>query len=83
MQSREIKKNNLRAAACTHIVVNKEFQFIFWIVQSQQPLEKFRQKWSWLLYEHSHQHVWILLFRLEERQMSSFLNNLSQLCHIA
>lgn len=60
-------EENLRAAAAayTHIVVDKNFEFIFGIIQGQQPLEEFREKWSWLLNEYSNQHVWILLFRLE------------------
>ena len=62
-------EENLRAAAAvyTHIVVDKNFEFIFGIIQGEQPLEEFREKWSWLLNEHSHQHVRILLFRLERR----------------
>lgn len=51
------------AAAYTYIVVDKNVEFIFGIIQSQQPVEEFRKKWSWLLNEYSNQHSWILLFR--------------------
>lgn len=69
---------NRRAAADTHVVVDKYFKFIFGIIQGQQPLEEFRKKWSRLLNEHSNQHVWIVLFRLEEAQVTSILNNWAQ-----
>lgn len=55
------------AAAYTHIVVDKNFEFIFGVIQGQQPLEEFRKKWSWLLNEYSNEHIWKLLFRLEDK----------------
>lgn len=76
MLDRDVEKKR-RAAADTHIVVDKKFKFVLRIIQSQQPLEEFREKWSWLLDEHSDQHIWILLFRLVERQISAISNKRS------
>lgn len=65
------------AAAHTHVVVDKNSEFIFGVIQSQQPMEEFRQKWSWLLDEYTDQHIWILLFILEERQIRTIVNSWS------
>lgn len=67
-------KVNLRSPTdvYTHIVVDKKFEFIFGVVQSQQSLEEFRKEWGWLLDEHSDLHIRILLFIVEERQISMF-----------
>lgn len=59
----------------THIVVDKKSEFILGVIQSHQSLEEFRKKWSWLLDEYSNQHIWILLFVLEEKHMSIFQTN--------
>lgn len=64
----EMKKEKKTVAAVyTHIVVNKNSEFILGIIQGEQPLEEFRKKWSWLLNEYPDHHVWILLFRLKGR----------------
>lgn len=47
--------------------MDKNFDFIFGVIQSQEPLEEFRKKWSRLLDEHSDQHIGILLFIVTDR----------------
>ncbi len=56
----------------THVVVDKEFEFILGVIQGHQLLEEFRKKWGWLLNEHSNEHIWIFLFRLEENKLVIF-----------
>lgn len=47
----------------THAVVNKDVQFIFGIIQTQEPVEELWQEWSRLLDECTNSHLWKFLFR--------------------